>query len=184
MEVLLLEDIDKLGFLGDVVDVKPGYARNYLVPQMLATVPTEDAIKAIADEKEKRAEQRRQVREKQEAAYENFVSPAVVIKAKVNEQGHLFGSVTEKDISENLQNQGFEISEDMVKMEHHIKDLGEHVAEVRFAVDLFKSVTVMVIDENAPEEPVEEVVETEETPEQEAGQEEGEPVESAEEKAE
>lgn len=64
MKVLLLEDIEKLGWLGDIVEVKPGYARNYLVPYGLATVPTEDAIKCIAEEKAKRAAERKVAFEK------------------------------------------------------------------------------------------------------------------------
>lgn len=162
MKVLLLEDIDKLGYLGDVVEVKPGYARNYLLPCGLATVPTEAAIKSIADEKEKRAEERKAIRDKLESACQTLEGAEVTIVAKTNEQGHLFGSVSEKEIAEKLREQGFDVTNEMVKMDHHIKEVGESQINIRFAVDLFQNVKVTVVSE----------------------QEEGEPVESAEEKAE
>ncbi len=164
MKVLLLEDIDKLGYLGDVVEVKSGYARNYLLPTGLATVPNEGAMKSIAQEKAKRAEERRLVRERLEKEFGKFEDVTVSVTAKTNHQGHLFGSVTEKDIAEDLRNQDYPISNDMVKMDHPIKEVGEHEVNVRFAHDLLRSIKVIVVSENEQEEgaPVESAQEKDE----------------------
>mgnify|MGYP001018360863 CR=1 FL=1 len=95
MKVLLCEDIEKLGWLGDVVDVKAGYARNYLIPGGLAVVPSEANIKSLADERAKRAESRKLARVQLERAAQAIEGAEVSISANTNEQGHLFGSVTE-----------------------------------------------------------------------------------------
>ena len=95
MKVLLCEDIDKLGWLGDVVEVRTGYARNYLIPQGLAKAANESSIRAIAEEKSKRAEQRRLDGKRLEEAVKAIEGAEAVVAAKANELGHLFGSVTE-----------------------------------------------------------------------------------------
>ncbi len=144
MKVLLCSDIEKLGWLGDIVDVKNGYARNYLIPQGLATVPTEANIKSLADEKARRAEARRLVREQKERLVTSVQDAEVVLTAKANEQGHLFGSVTERDIAQNLRQQGFDVADEMIKMDGHIKELGVSEVTVRAAADLTATVRVVV----------------------------------------
>ena len=98
MKVLLVEDIKKLGWLGDVVEVNDGYARNYLLPQHLAKEVTEANIKAIAGQKKKRAEQRLAEQKQIEVAAAAVNGAEAAIAAKANELGHLFGSVTAKQI--------------------------------------------------------------------------------------
>jgi len=144
MKVLLCSDIEKLGWLGDIVDVKNGYARNYLIPQGLATVPTEANIKSLADEKARRAEARRLVRDQKERLVTSVQDAEVVLTAKANEQGHLFGSVTERDIAQNLRQQGFDVADEMIKMDGHIKELGVSEVTVRAAADLTATVRVVV----------------------------------------
>jgi large subunit ribosomal protein L9 len=95
MKVLLCEDIQKLGWLGDIVEVNTGYARNYLLPQGLAKVATEGNIRALAKEKAKRAEHRLQQRRRMEKAVEAVNGAEAVLAARANEQGVLFGSITE-----------------------------------------------------------------------------------------
>src|SRR4030042_807912 len=107
MKVLLCEDVSKLGFFGDVVEVAEGYARNYLLPEGLAIVPTETNLKSLSEEKAKRAEQRIREQKRLEAAAEKVRGAEAVIAARANEQGHLFGSITERDIADNLRAQGF-----------------------------------------------------------------------------
>lgn len=145
MKVLLCDDVEKLGYLGDVVEVKQGYARNYLIPQGIAVAPTEVAIKGIAMEKVKRAGERKLVYEQLERVAETVEGAEVVVAAKVNEQGHLFGSVAEKDIAENLRDQGFEVANDMVRMDDHLKEVGEYEINIRFAADIVKVVKVVVV---------------------------------------
>jgi large subunit ribosomal protein L9 len=145
MKVLLVSDVDKLGWLGDVVDVKTGYARNCLIPQGFGKVPTESNLKAIAKEKSKRAEQRIQVRKRLDAASEAVDGAEAVVAAKANELGHLFGSVGARDIAANLREQGFEVADEVVQLEENIKEVGSSTVELRFSEDLKATVTVTVV---------------------------------------
>ncbi|MHC4430462.1 MAG: 50S ribosomal protein L9 [Planctomycetota bacterium] len=156
MKVLLCEDIDKLGWLGDVVEVAEGYARNYLLPHRLATPATEANIRAIAEEKGKRAEQRKLEGRRLEAAANAVEGAEAVVAAKANEQGHLFGSVTAREIAANLREQGFEIADKIVQLPEHIKEVGTHPVTLRFSPDLTATVNVVVVAEQDAAEDAEE----------------------------
>ena len=148
MKVLLVSDIDKVGWVGDVVEVKTGYARNYLLPQGLATMPTEANLRALAEEKAKRAEQRIRHRKRLEAAAEAVEGAEVVIAAKANEQGHLFGSVGAGEIAGNLREQGFEVADEVVKLPENIKQVGTSTVELKFSDDLRAAITATVVRES------------------------------------
>jgi large subunit ribosomal protein L9 len=145
MKVLLCEDVEKLGWYGDVVEVSEGYARNYLLPQRIATTPTEQKIKAMAGERVKRAEQRNVDLERMQKAAGTVNGAEAVIAAKANEQGHLFGSVTEKEIAENLRQQGYEVADEYVQLDEHIKEVGEHTVKIKFAADVTATVKVTIV---------------------------------------
>ena len=145
MKVLLVTDIKALGWLGDVVGVSEGYARNYLLPQGLANVVTEANLKAIAEEKKRRAEQRKLGRKRLEEVAAAVEGAEAVLAAKANEQGVLFGSVTPSDIAGNLREQGFEVADDVVAMSGHIKEVGTHSVSLKFAPDLTATVSVVVV---------------------------------------
>jgi len=147
MKVLLCEDVEKLGWLGDVVEVNVGYARNYLLPQGIGKVATESSIRAIAEEKAKRAEQRIHDSKRLEDSAKAVEGAEAVLAAKANEQGHLFGSVTERQIAANLREQGFEVADDVVQLPEHIKQVGTHAVTLKFADDLIVSVNVVVVPE-------------------------------------
>ena len=166
MKVLLCEDIKKLGWLGDIVEVNTGYARNYLLPQGLAKVATEGNIRALAKEKAKRAEQRLRERRRIEKAVEAVNGAEAVLAARANEQGVLFGSVNEAMIAANLRAQGFEVADEIVKLPEHIKQVGTHNVTLRFADDLTATVRVVVVAEQTEEQEAGE--EKPETQEQEA----------------
>jgi large subunit ribosomal protein L9 len=170
MKVLLCEDIKKLGWLGDIVEVNTGYARNYLLPQGLARVATQDNIRALAKEKAKRAEQRLRERRRIEKAVAAVDGAEAVVAARANEQGVLFGSVTEPMIAANLRAQGFEVADEIVKLPEHLKQLGTHEVTLRFAEDLTATVRVVVVPEQLEEEQEEQHQrqEPEESEEQEA----------------
>jgi len=163
MKLLLVEDVDNLGWLGDVVEVKDGYARNYLLPQGLATVPLQKNIDALADEKAKRAESRRLEREQKEQVVASMEGAEVVLAAKANELGHLFGSVAERDIAENLRQQGFAVQDAMVQMPNgHIKEIGNYDVTLKFAAELTAAVHVVVVSQDETVDAVEEQTSTEE----------------------
>lgn len=152
MKVLLLEDVERLGYLGDVIEVKTGYARNYLLPQGMATIPDDGSLRAIADEKAKRAAQRKLADEQIGKACEAVEGAEAVIAAKANEQGHLFGSVDEKMIAANLREQGFEVHDDIVEMDGHIKEVGTHNVTLRFSDEFSAKISVVVVSEDAAKE--------------------------------
>ncbi|MGD8499461.1 MAG: 50S ribosomal protein L9 [Phycisphaerales bacterium] len=147
MKVLLCEDIEKLGWLGDIVEVREGYARNYLLPQRLAKPATEASIRAIAEEKVRRAEQRKLEGRRLEEAAKAVDGAEAVVAAKANEQGHLFGSVTAREIAANLREQGFEVTDEVVHLTEHIKQVGTHAVTLRFSGEVTATVNVVVVPE-------------------------------------
>ncbi|UCG47733.1 MAG: 50S ribosomal protein L9 [Phycisphaerales bacterium] len=155
MKVLLCEDVEKLGWLGDVVEVKEGHARNYLLPQGLAKVATEANIRAIAEEKARRAQERIREKTRLQEAAKAVDGAEAVLAAKANEQGHLFGSITARQIAENLRAQGFEVADKIVELGEHIKEVGTHSVTLRFADDLTAVVNVVVVAEQSKAVPEE-----------------------------
>ena len=153
MKVLLCEDVEKLGWLGDVVEVNVGYARNYLLPQGIGKVATEASIRAIAEEKAKRAEQRIQDSKRIEDAAKAVEGAEAVVAAKANVQGHLFGSVTERQIAANLREQGFEVADEIVQLPEHIKQVGTHAVTLKFADNVTVTVNVVVVPEQLEKAP-------------------------------
>jgi large subunit ribosomal protein L9 len=151
MKVLLCEDINRLGWLGDIVEVKTGYARNYLLPQGLAKVANEASIRSIAEEKARRAEQRTLEGKRLEEAVKAIEGAEVVLAAKANELGHLFGSVSERQIAENLREQGFEVRDEIVQLPEHIKEIGTHSVTLKFRDDLTATINVVVVPEQQNE---------------------------------
>lgn len=145
MKVLLCEDVEKLGWYGDVVEVSEGYARNFLLPQRIATVPTEQKIKAMADEKAKRTEQRKVDDERLQKSAQTVDGAEAVIAAKANEQGHLFGSITESQIAENLRQQGFEVADRTIQIDEHIKEVGQYTVKLKFSANVTAKVKVTVV---------------------------------------
>lgn len=158
MKVLLCEDVKKLGFLGDVVEVSEGFARNYLLPSHKGMVATDANIKAIAAEKAKRAELRIRDKQRLEEAAKAVQGAEAVIAAKANEQGNLFGSITERQIADNLRAQGFEVADEVVHLPEHIKQTGTYDVTLKFAPaaapqgedDLTATVKVVVVAEPTP----------------------------------
>jgi large subunit ribosomal protein L9 len=149
MKVLLTSDVNKLGWLGDVVEVAEGYARNYLYPQGLAKPATDANVKIIAKAKAKRAEERRFEREQLGKIARAVEGAEAVIAAAANEQGHLFGSVFKHEIAENLRAQGFEVKDEVVELNEHIKQVGTYSVSLRFDEDINAKVSVVVVPEGA-----------------------------------
>ncbi len=147
MKVLLCQDVKRLGWLGDVVEVSTGYARNYLLPQGLAKVATEANIGSLTKEKAKRVEARKSERCRLEEAASSAEGAEAVVAAKANEQGVLFGSVGAGDIAGNLREQGFEVADEFVQLAENIKQVGTHSVSLKFADDLSATVSVVVVPE-------------------------------------
>ena len=147
MEVILREDIERLGNRGQVVKVADGYARNFLLPKRLAVAAT-DANRKIV-EQERQAHLRKEAKQKGEAEdlakLVNGVSLTIVQKAGENDQ--LFGSVTSKDIVEGLAAQNFEIDRRKIHLDEPIKQLGDYKIPVRLHKDVTAEIAVHVVKE-------------------------------------
>lgn len=147
MKLLLLEDVRKLGHVGDVVEVKAGYARNYLLPQRLATEPTEANMKAIEEKRKAAAAERaRRLREFTELV-ERMKDVSVTIEAAANEEGTLYGAVHARDIASALNAQGFPVRADQVMLDTPIRTLDNRMVTLEFTDELRTQVKVWVVRE-------------------------------------
>jgi large subunit ribosomal protein L9 len=148
MEVILREDVDKLGHRGQVVKVADGYARNFLLPKRLA-VAASDSNKNIV-EQERKAALRREAKESADAADLGKMVQTVVITIaqKAGDNDQLFGSVTSKDIAESLEKQNYQIDRRKIQLEEPIKTLGEFKVPIRLHRDVTVDVTVNVVKED------------------------------------
>ena len=147
MEVILREDIEKVGHRGDVVKVAPGFARNFLIPKRLAVAATEANKKIVAQERD--AWLRKEAKQKGEAEDlgKMLSGVTVTITQRAGEEGQLFGSVTAKDVAEALEKQNYNIDRRKIMLEDNIRQVGEHKVPVRLHKDVTAEVTVNVVAE-------------------------------------
>jgi len=144
MKVILKEDVGKLGYMGDIVTVAEGYARNYLLPRGIAAVADTKNIRSL--EHEKRVIARRADKQKADAqSFADKISAITLkLKAKAGEEDKLFGSVTAMDIAEALKAEGVEVDRKKIVLEEPIKRLGSHSASVKVARDINATVNIEV----------------------------------------
>ena len=147
MEVILREDIDKLGTRGQVVKVAPGYARNFLLPKRLAVAAT-DANKKIV-EQERQAHVRKEAKQKDEAQdlSKQLTGVTITIAQKAGENDQLFGSVTAKDVADALAAKDFTADRRKIQLDEPIKQLGEYKVPVKLHKDVTAEITVLVVKE-------------------------------------
>ena len=147
MDVILREDIDKLGARGQVVQVASGYARNFLLPKRLAVAATEANKKIV--EQERQSHLRKEAKQKTEAEDlgKMMAGVTVTISQKAGENDQLFGSVTSKDIADGLEAQGYNIDRRKIQLDNPIKTLGEHKVTVRLHREVTAEITVSVLKE-------------------------------------
>jgi large subunit ribosomal protein L9 len=147
MEVILREDIKTLGKAGELVRVKPGYARNYLLPHGLAYEATEGNKRRIAAETKARSVRLQSERAGAEREAATLSAVQLRLAGKAGEEGKLFGSITAQDIAEELGRQGHTVDRRRIELEHPIKTLGEHTVSVRLHPDVHAEVRVSVVAE-------------------------------------
>ena len=147
MEVILREDIEKLGSRGQVVKVASGYARNFLLPKRLAVAATDSNRKIV--EQERQAHLRKEAKAVGEASdlAKLMLGTAVTIKQKAGESDQLFGSVTSKDIADALAAKGFNIDRRKIQLNDPIKQLGEYPVPIRLHKDVTVDISVLVAKE-------------------------------------
>lgn len=149
MQVILREDIEKLGKIGDLVKVADGYARNYLVPTKKAIEATPKNVHAMEHAKKMVADRLRKLKKQAVADADNIKTLAVTIKAKAGEEGKLFGSVTTMDIAEAAKAQGVVIDKRKIALEEPIKRLGDYTVTVKLHADITAEFKVSVIAEES-----------------------------------
>ena len=150
VKLLLNETVRYLGKVGDVVEVKPGYARNYLVPYGLAIAPTENNLKKIEDKRKAYEKWEAEQREKQTALLGKLEGQTITLVRRANERGNLYGSVGASDVSHALSEAGLaqhddvEITADEINLYGKIDEIGDFQCEVRFAEDLKQEIGIKV----------------------------------------
>ncbi|MGH7843576.1 MAG: 50S ribosomal protein L9 [Candidatus Binatia bacterium] len=149
MDVILKEDIPNLGKMGDTVQVRDGYARNYLLPRKLVVVADKKNVRAFEHNKRVLAVQREKVLRRAQTLGQKLSELSVQIAAKVGEEGKLFGSVTNMDLEKALKAKGFEVERRKIHLEEPIKTVGEFEVPVRLAADLTVNLKVSVVPEGS-----------------------------------
>jgi large subunit ribosomal protein L9 len=144
MQIILQEDIEKLGHRGDVVTVKPGYARNYLLPRSLAIEATAGNMKALERIRTSLAKKTATEMEAAKKQAELLSGVSVSFKRKTGENDQMFGSVTSGDISEALAAQGFKIDKRQVQLAEPVKTIGEHDVTIKVFRDVVSQIKVGV----------------------------------------
>jgi|SRR4026208_1010705 large subunit ribosomal protein L9 len=145
MEIILREDIEKLGTRGQVVKVAAGYARNYLLPKRLAVTATESNKKIVEQERQGHLRREAKLKNEAEDLAKILGGVTVTIAQKAGENDQLFGSVTAKDITEALEKQNFSIDRRKIHLVEPIKQLGEHKVTVRLHREVPTEITVNVV---------------------------------------
>jgi large subunit ribosomal protein L9 len=147
MEVILREDVKSLGKAGEMVRVRPGYARNFLLPKGLAYEASEGNKKRIAAETRARTNRIETERGEAQAFAARLAAATVTLTGKAGEEGKLFGSVTAQDIADGLAQQGIQVDRRRIELEHPIKLLGFHTVTVRLHPEVHAEVRVQVVAE-------------------------------------
>lgn len=143
-EVILRAEVEDLGHAGDIVEVAPGYARNYLLPRGLAYVATEANKHRVAQEKKKYHEKLEQLRAEAEVLAGRLAGLVLEFRAMAGEEDQLYGSVSIADIADRLEGSGFEIERSQIKLDQPIKSLGEFEVPVRLHPQVTQSIVVRV----------------------------------------
>ena len=145
MEIILRLAVENLGKTGDVVNVKPGYARNYLLPHGLAYEATPGNLKRIQQERDRLESAENERRGTAQGLAEKLEQVSLTFSARVGEEGKLFGSVTATDIAQQLEAQGYRIEKRQIDLHEPIKALGVYRVPIRLHADVKPEVRVWVI---------------------------------------
>lgn len=146
LKLLLTENVDSLGIVGDVVNVRVGYARNYLLPRSLATEPTEAALQAVADRRAEAQRQLAELRKEREALVGRLAGTELTIQRSCNDQGILYASVTQQDIAHALEQAGFPgVKPRDVRLSQNVKRVDTYDIHVKFEADLEADIKLWVV---------------------------------------
>jgi large subunit ribosomal protein L9 len=158
IELLLLKTVENLGIVGDVVRVKPGFARNYLLPMGMAERPTPAKIESLKEARAQAETEQSELRSMRERIIERLQDVSVSMERSCNDQGALYGSVTQRDITDALNEAGYGVDVKSIRLTHPIRRVGTYPIVVQFEKDLRTEVTLVVdpdhelVDEEAERE--------------------------------
>lgn len=145
LEMILTKDVDNLGRAGDLVRVKPGYGRNYLIPRGLALLATKANLTQLEHHRRAIAAEQARVHANNVAKAAQLAKAVVSIARKVGRDDKMFGSVSSKDIADALAAQNIVIDRRVIRLDDPIKTLGEHEVEIRFSAEVSQTIKVQVI---------------------------------------
>ena len=153
IELLLIQPVEHLGRQGDVVEVRPGYAHNYLLPQGLATIATEHHKRMVDKHKSQLAEIERARLADLHAMADEIGRQSITIEANANDEGHLYGSVGAAEIVNGLKRNNFTIAQDQVRLKGPLKELGLYTVKIHIGHDIESDLKVWVVPSVTDNEP-------------------------------
>ena len=147
MEVILIKDIETLGYANDIVNVKPGYANNYLIPQGLAIIASDAALKRLAEDQKQRAHKIAKILEEAQAAAAAIEGVKLTIPAKTSATGTVFGSVGAAQVADALEKLGHVVDRKFIEVKNPVKEIGVYTATIRFHKEVAQEVEFEVVRE-------------------------------------
>lgn len=147
MQVILLEDINNLGYKDDIVTVKSGYGRNYLIPQKKAIIASESAKKILAENLRQRAHKLEKIKADAQTLADKLQGVTLVIGAKTSSTGTIFGSVNNIQIADELAKKGFQVDRKQIVIKDSVKEVGSYKAMVRLHKDISVEIPFEVVSE-------------------------------------
>ena len=147
MKIILREDVETLGKAGEVVKVKDGYGRNYLIPRQLAVLANVRNMKALDHDRRTIETRAKKTRKTAEATAATLSVVSLTLPAKAGEEGKLFGAITSRDIAEALGKAGVIVDRKAIQLADPIKQVGDYKVKIRVAADVFPEISVSVVPE-------------------------------------
>ena len=147
MEVILIQDVANLGYKNDIVKVKDGYGRNYLIPSRLAVIANESNRKQLAENLKQQAHKMAKLLADAQALAEKLANTVVTVSAKANEDGKIFGTITTAQVSEALAALGIEVDKKIITIDEAVKTLGEATATAKLHRDIKAEIKLNVVAE-------------------------------------
>ena len=148
MEIILIQDVERVGSKDDIVTVKDGYARNYLIPKKKAVIATPSAKKVLAENQKQRAFKETRLKEEAQAIAEKLVNKKIKIGAKTSSSGKIFGSVNTIQLAEAINKKGFEIDRKQIILpEDSIKEVGKHTVKIKLHKEIIVDLEFEVVAE-------------------------------------
>jgi len=147
MKIILREDVEKLGKAGEIIKVKDGFGRNYLIPQKLAVLANVLNMKTLDHDRRTIETRAKKTKKTAEATAATLSAVSLTIPAKAGEEGKLFGAITSRDIAEALGKAGVTVDRKAIQLADPIKQVGDYKVKIRVAADVFPEISVSVVPE-------------------------------------